>query len=340
MRFFVFLILLTSAVFCDTVLISDYKALQSFATKHYLAVALQELNRSLAEVRLHHPSYVPDQKSVEKIVTELRDKGYFDPQIFYDFSHNPVEITSSGFISTHHPKLKFSDFPLPARISPKLLKTAVMDRDHPYARLLALEMMGKIPKKPLPILPLIHGLHKENDPFFLARFARILKKPLWYAILQKQHLKISTGFSKALKSLYKRAKNRHEKAVIFFFSLVFTKTKPEPEIPVLMTLIDEHYPIDFLVKTFKGYTADSIETFAEPFQKGYGKEFKTLLTLFSHFPKNRIIMKALYQGLIHRNDGHFQLIEGQLIQVWAKLTKTPWKGSDQPYRDWYLSRFK
>jgi len=200
--------------------------------------------------------------------------------------------------------------------------------------------MEKIPKEPLPILPLIRALESENHPFFLARFARVLKKPLWYGALQKEsRRKTSKSFSESLIKLHKTANDRHKKAVLFFFSLALTKIRPEPEIPVLMTLIDEHYPIEFLIKTFKQYPPDLIETFAEPFEKGYGNKFDTLVKLFSHFPKNRIILKALYQGLIHRNEGHFQMIEGQLIKTWAKITKIPWSGSDQPYKDWYASQF-
>ena len=104
--------------------------------------------------------------------------------------------------------------------------------------------------------------------------------------------------------------------------------------------MDQNFPKDFLLKVFKRYPISFLEEFVEPFTKGYGNQFATLLYLFEEFHSSPTILSALKFALVNRREKHFVFHQGAILQTWQRISSLTYNGDDQIYLDWYESRLK
>ena len=102
----------------------------------------------------------------------------------------------------------------------------------------------------------------------------------------------------------------------------------------------QNFPKDFLLKVFKKYPISFLEEFIEPFTKGYGNQFATLLYLFEEFHSSPAILNALKFALTNRREKHFVFHQGAILQTWQRISSLTYKGNDQIYLDWYESKLK
>ena len=138
--------------------------------------------------------------------------------------------------------------------------------------------------KEIPIRIFLKGISREQSLDFLQYYIEPLRNKTFYSKIPTDAAeKVPMSFKQRIKEYSDKAKTRADKANSLFLNILFSKHLPKLQIRTLMYLMDQNFPKDFLLKVFKRYPISFLEEFVEPFTKGYGNQFSTLLYLFENF---------------------------------------------------------
>ena len=185
------------------------------------------------------------------------------------------------------------------------------------------------------------AISREQNLKFLKYYIEPLRDKIFYSKIPKDASeKVPEVFKRRIKDYSENAKTRADKANALFLNILFSEYLPKQEIKTLMYLMDQDFPKDFLVKEFKKYPISFLEEFTEPFTKGYGNQFRTLLYLFEKFHSSPTILNALKFALVNRAEHHFVFHQGAILQTWQRISLLSYKGDDKIYLDWYESKLK
>ena len=211
----------------------------------------------------------------------------------------------------------------------------------PYVKLFAIKECIERLHKEIPVKVFLKAISREQNLEFLRYYIEPLRNKTFYSkIPEDASEKVPKVFKQRIKDLSENAKTRTEKANALFLNILFSKNLPKLEIRTLMYLMDQDFPREFLVKVFKRYPISFLEEFTEPFMKGYGNQFRTLLYLFERFHSNPTILNALKFALVNRKEHHFVFHQGAILQTWQRMSLLSYKGDDKIYLDWYKSKLK
>ncbi|MBT3785720.1 hypothetical protein HOF92_12145 [bacterium] len=320
--------------------VTSYKDFRGHAVRWGSNRMVHELNRAVAHLRLlHGDSFAPEMMDPNDLVSQLEQQRYLDAEVMVRLGHDPVEWHQSNLRSVSYPKALSQSYTLELSFPLRLLSRALLKEKDPYVKLFAMEKMGADLKERIPLRVLLKGVSAERDNFFLVQYVQLLKTPHFYKKIPKDASeKVPPVFHKHLKIMAQSASSRSEKANALFLNLLFSDYLPELQTRTLMYFLDGEYPLDFLFKVFKAYPSSYLESFIEPFEKGYGSQFKKLLLLFEEFSANTIILDSLFQALLRRKEAHFQFHQAAILALWARLTDIPFTGDDTDYRNWYKQR--
>jgi hypothetical protein len=116
---------------------------------------------------------------------------------------------------------------------------------------------------------------------------------------------------------------------------MFTDYRPAVEVPTLIQCFDDGYAVPFLVKLFKAYPAQYLEDFAVPYLEGYGDKQPQILAVFERFPENKRILGAIRRSFELRHEGHFGMMQDQIVTACERLTGLAYAGDDKPFLAWF-----
>lgn len=72
--------------------------------------------------------------------------------------------------------------------------------------------------------------------------------------------------------------------------------------------------------------------------RGLGHNTPLILEVLGRFTDDPVILEQLSIVLVNRHARPLAPVRAQIIEIWEELTGIPYEGSDQPYREWYVSR--
>lgn len=302
-----------------------------------------ELNRAILHLKnMHGSSFSPEKANLNKLISEMKTKGYLDDNIFIDLSHDPIQWHSGKIVSISYPVTPQLTEALNQSFSDEVLIRALHNNEDSYVKLFALHNIdSQISIQPSQTL-LIDGLMQEQDKTILHHYVKILKQESTFNLIRSDVSERSTeDFEARMRRLALSAQSLSEKADALFINTVFTNYLiPDLDTRILMYCMDHSFARNFLLKVFTNYPQTQLEKFIIPFEKGYGNQFLTLLFLFENFHTNSKILNSLKLALINREQGHFNFHQSAILQAWIRISGIPYTGSNAPYLKWIEARLK
>ena len=322
--------------------LKSYSEFKNYAIQWGSNKMTSELNRAIKHLQLiHGNTFNPFNASPELLVQEMQAKAYLDETIYIDIKNDPVEWYKQELRSISYPQAGRKNFNQRLKYSINLISQAFSIETNPYVKLFAIKECVERLHKEIPIRIFLKGISREQSLEFLHYHIEPLRNKIFYSKIPTDAAeKVPMSFKQRIKEYSANAKTRVDKANALFLNILFSKHLPKLEIRTLMYLMDQNFPKDFLLKVFKKYPISFLEEFIEPFTKGYGNQFATLLYLFEEFHSSPAILNALKYALMNRREKHFVFHQGAILETWQRISSLTYKGNDQIYLDWYESKLK
>ena len=322
--------------------LKSYSEFKDYAIQWGSNKMTSELNRAVKHLQLiHGNSFNPFEAAPELLVKEMQAKAYLDETIYVDIKNDPVEWYKQELRSISYPEAGLKNVNENLKYSINLISQAFSTETNPYVKLFAIKECVERVHREIPIRIFLKGISREQDLEFLQYYIEPLRNELFYSKIPKDAAeKVPKSFKQRIKEYSNNAKTRVQKANALFLNILFSNHLPKLEIRTLMYLMDQNFPKDFLLKVFRKYPISFLEEFVEPFTKGYGNQFATLLYLFEEFHSSPTILSALKFALVNRREKHFVFHQGAILQTWQKISSLTYNGDDQIYLDWYESKLK
>ena len=298
---------------------------------------VKEVNRAVEQLALFHgDSFKPDSLDPEVLVAGLIKKGYVDDGVLILNEVDPLEWHDGRLRSVSYPDAISTTHTLEVSFPMKFLSRALYSEEEIYVRLFSLRQIQTRLKEKIPLRALLKGISRERHEFLIEIYVQLLSSSYFYQKIPSDAAKkLPESFRKFLKQLAQDAATRPQKARALFLNILLSDFQPVLEIRTLMYCMDHEYPSTFLHRVFQLYPQTYLESFIEPFEKGFGNQFLTLLELFAKSPQNPKILDTLYHALIHREEGHFSFYQSAIIQTWEDMSEISFSGDDTPFRNWY-----
>ena len=322
--------------------LKSYSEFKNYAIQWGSNNMTSELNRAIKHLQLiHGNSFNPFKVAPELLVREMQAKAYLDETIYIDIKNDPVEWNNQELRSISYPEAGRQNFNEKLKYSINLISQAFSTETNPYVKLFAIKECVERLHREIPIRIFLKGISREQNIEFLQYYIKPLRNKIFYSKIPTDAAeKVPMSFKQRIKEYSDNAKTRVDKANALFLNILFSKHLPKLEIRTLMYLMDQNFPNDFLLKVFKKYPISFLEEFIEPFTKGYGNQFATLLYLFEEFHFSPAILSALKFALVNRREKHFVFHQSAILRSWQRISSLTYNGDDQIYLDWYESKLK
>jgi hypothetical protein len=310
---------------------ASMEELENHARAHCAHLVVAEANRAYAELKMLYNFDAFGERGPKEIIRELQRAGFFHNEGYCDLQNIDIVFSDDTFKSASAAGYAALTGPdIPAHLIVKSLK----NQENTDLRIFLLWHLQRFQYEGINLTePLIDALEKEKNADLYPVYAGILQQPHYFSGFSA---KSSAKLGGALEMAFKGAESQENKGALLFLSFAFSDFRPEMvETPVIISLIDNNYPFDFILSVFKHYPLSLIEEFTVPFKEGYGDKFEVLLALFARFPESRKCMQSLAYALINRSRRHFAFFQGDIIKTWEELTGLEWQGVETPFIEWY-----
>lgn len=329
MKRFLLLFLFLSLTLPAQISFKQFQSFRTHASNRYAALALEEYNRAFHEAELLHGKLPVHDTPAREILRQLEEGGYLNLRIWTDFPMLELEFQQGKFLFSSVQSTDPKSYPLRVNLPNQMIKKGLVDSSIPV-RLFSLEYLQSISTSK-PVILALKGLLKETEPFIIQKYGLLLRSE---GYVEKIPRKVPKSFAQKVKTLWKESQALPEKANALFLAIQYTDFKPNPEIPVLIHMMDNKYPIVFLIRLFSAYPRSLLEKFIVPFQEGYGDKWELLMEIFSHFTDSKPLLETLYYALEHRKEVHFASFEQRITTTWEKISGIPFEENLNPYRNW------
>lgn len=310
---------------------STLDELREYASNYCAQMLVDEGNRAYDELKMLYSFPAFGEKEPAEIMRELEQAEFFHNDSHCDFTNQRIVFSDETFKNMSADKyLEMTSPDIPVHLIVKGFQLA----ENNDLRVFLLNHVHDFYYEPNLTHLIVTSLETEKNTALYPLYAQILQQERYFS--QRSQLAGGRELDESLKKAYLSATDIEQQASLLFLSFSFSGFRPpQPEISLLIYLIDQHYPFGFILSVFKHYPLGLIEEFTVPFKEGYGDEFATLTKLFVQFPESRSCMQALAYALLNRTKGHFVLCQSDIIHAWEQLTGIEWQGSETPFIEWY-----
>lgn len=326
----------------DNSLQVSYEKFRKTAIYWGSAQMVEELNRVVNHLKMiHGDQFTPENLDLNQLIVEMKSKGYLNPNVYINFSRDPVTWKSGQILSIAYQSQINTNLDENYKYSFEHLYRALNHENDPYIKLFALHNLRNQKASTKAIDAVVKALMSERDYEITRRFVNYLSSHIIFESLPKNIKELAPELFKIrIRKMATNAQNYEQKSTALFLNVVFSNHLPSIDASTLMYCIDRDFPEAFLVKVFSRYPQTYLEKFIVPFKEGYGSHFLTLLKIFEKFPQNKKILSALNYALVNKEKGHFNFHQGEIIHSWSRITKIVYRGNDSVYLDWYNQHLK
>ena len=265
----------------------------------------------------------------------FRSGGYLNPDIWIRFPQEKLFFHEGIFQYPVLKNLNSSSYSSNLTLPLEYLKQA-LGESIPAVRLFALNYLRKNNLTEL-VPSILTGFLNEEEDFLIKKYGQLLRSDLYQDKVPKN---VPSSFLVKVQNYWETSVDLDHKANALFFAVQYTQFRPEPEIPILITMMDNGYPLKFLVRMFSAYPLHHLEAFITPFQQGYGDKWELILEIFLHFPSSEPILKAMFHALENRQEAHFASFQNKIIAAWERVSGITFEGETAVYQHWMQNQFK